>query len=76
MKTYYVSLVKDLIGVYLIFEAESELAVRQYLIKEYWKNNTWGLPWCAVYEVIPEVPCDRRILIYSSCGPLYEEKIP
>ncbi len=49
MKKFYVSLVKDLIGNYIEFDAESRLAVRQYLKKEYSYNNIWTLPWCEVY---------------------------
>jgi len=54
MKPFYVSLVKDLLGYYLVVHAESETAVRQYLVKNYMKNGEWGLPWCSVYDNAPK----------------------
>jgi hypothetical protein len=76
MKTFYVSLVRDLLGCYIEFQAESELAVRQYLVKEYFepRYQVWKLPWCSVYEVKPTIDRDLTI-IKAKSGPLYEEKI-
>lgn len=80
MKTFYVSLVRDLIHAYIAFEAESEKAVLQYLESEYYDHKTgvWKLPWCAVYEQLPvnriETP-DMQIIIPAKCGPLYEDQI-
>lgn len=77
LKQFYVSLVKDLLGCYILFEAESEQAVRQYLLKEYSITNnsitTWKLPWCGIYDKMPERD-DIVVLIKARCGPLYEEK--
>lgn len=55
MKTFYVSLTRDLMGVYLVFQAESEGAVRSYLEHEYLdqKTGVWKLPWCSVYAERP-----------------------
>ena len=55
MKTFYVSLVRDLIGLYIAFEAEDEATVRMHLANEYLdpKTGIWKLPWCAIYEKIP-----------------------
>lgn len=74
MKTFYVSLVKDLLGCYLEFKAESELAVRQYLMKEYFRDNTWLLPWCAIYTQVPMVPYETPVVLKPKCGPLFEEQ--
>jgi hypothetical protein len=73
MKDYYVSLVRDLFDCYLVFFAESELAVRQYLAHEYFveETSTWKLPWCSIYT---EKPRDSRHIIKSTCGPLYESR--
>lgn len=74
MKNFYVSLVGDLLGAFLVFEAESETAVHQYLEREYLREGTWTLPWCSVYA---EPPADSvfsgpPILIQAQCGSLYE----
>ncbi len=74
MKKFYVSLVKDLLDYYLEFEAESELAVRQYLMKEYWRDEQWTLPWCGVYPQVPDVIGTNPRVIKAKCGPLYEEQ--
>jgi hypothetical protein len=56
MKTYYVSLVRDLIGAYLEVDADSEITVKKYLACEYLNRATgaWALPWCSVYSDPPE----------------------
>lgn len=60
--THFVSLSKDLLGVYLAFNAESEEAVRQYLENDYLYTgnnnhgtpaNVWKLPWAFIYTKIP-----------------------
>lgn len=71
MKIYYVSLTRDLIGCYLKFKAESELAVRQYLFENYKCDEVWKLPWCSIYDVPPD---DGDFFINAKCGALYEEK--
>ena len=55
MKPFYVSLTYDLIGVFLVFNAESERAVRNWLEQEYLdkKTGVWKLPWCSVYSERP-----------------------
>ena len=53
-KKFWISLTRDLIGVYLEVEAESEEAVRNYLHKHYRRDGVWMLPWCAVYDKQPE----------------------
>ena len=69
MKKYYVSLVYDLIGYYLEYNAESEKAVREYLTRTYLRNNVYKLPWCSVYSERPE---DETKIIPVN-GTLYEE---
>lgn len=55
MNTYYISLVKDLLGCYLMVTADSELAVRYYLANTYrTKDGTWKLPWCSIYTDRPK----------------------
>lgn len=74
MQKYYVSLTKDLLHCYLEFEADSESAVRLYMDHEYHsKDGTWKMPWCAVYDSIPEIEGDRAIIIKARCGKLYAE---
>ena len=70
MKTFYVSLVFDLIGVYLEYQAESEKAVRQYLEREYLRKGVWKMPWCAVYSTPPKEP--NAVVIKAKCGTIYE----
>lgn len=74
MKNFYVSLVGDLLGAYLVFEAESETAVHQYLEREYLRRGTWKLPWCSIYTEKPGHQCftGAPILIQAQCGSLYE----
>ena len=71
---YYVSLVRDLLGTYLEFEAESEKAVREYLVDTYFDDGTWKLPWCSVYEKIPECDISSAIIVKTKCGMLYEKE--
>lgn len=75
MKKFYVSLVKDLIGYYIEFNAESETAVRQYLVNEYFdeKHLIWKLPWMSVYESVTSHEGVRGV-IKATCGNLYEDK--
>jgi hypothetical protein len=78
MKTFYVSLVRDLLGVYLEFQAESEAAVHEYLKSEYHRNGEWRLLWCAVYEAdqLPAYIVSRGsapIIVKALCGQLWEE---
>lgn len=51
---FYVSLTSDLIGTYIKYRAESEEAVRAYVVRSYVKSshasNAYGLPWCSVYS--------------------------
>jgi hypothetical protein len=73
MKTFYVSLVKDLLGAYLEFEADSQEAVRRYLGHNYMtKNGEWKLPWCAVYDERPDNKYGEPIIIKAKCGPVFE----
>jgi hypothetical protein len=62
--THYVSLSRDLMGVYIAYRAESEGALRSYLEAEYLYTgndnfgkpaNVWKLPWASIYTEIPEV---------------------
>lgn len=78
MKTFYVSLTRDLLGCYLVYEAISEDALRKYL-QEYYlagyvpgdpMSGTWKLPWCSIYEVIPDIDKGRAIVIKAQCGPI------
>lgn len=76
MKDFYVSLTRDLIGVYLHFQAESDKAVRQYLQAEYQDaQGNWKLPWCAVYDNLEEISrYGEPILIKAKCGELSEDE--
>jgi hypothetical protein len=77
MRRFYVSLVRDLLGYYLVFEAESERAVRLYLESEYKQNGVQKLPWCSVYAEPVYLAQSRQFHvkgeIRATCGPLYEE---
>jgi hypothetical protein len=55
VKTFYISLVKDLLGCYLLVESDSQERVRRYLEHEYFdeKHSIWKLPWCAIYDTLP-----------------------
>lgn len=75
IKTFYVSLVKDLLGTYLAFEAESEQAVREYLLATYNFEGTWKLPWCGIYEEIPECDLSSALIIRAKCGLLHEGRL-
>jgi hypothetical protein len=72
MKTFYVSLVRDLLGAYLVYNAQDEAAVRTHLAASYLDPTTkvWKLPWCAIYDHVPPVDADRAILVPAACGPL------
>lgn len=61
--TFYVSLVKDLLGCYLKLTAENEEAVRAYLAFEYQKDGVWKLPWCSVYSEVPTVDGENAQII-------------
>ena len=66
MKTFYISLVRDLLGAYLEVQASSEEDVRRYLVQEYFddRSKIWKLPWCSIYEgAIPDVPHERVVII-------------
>lgn len=73
MKSYFVSLTRDLLGVYIEYRAESEQAVRQYLEREYYRNGEWRLPWCAVYESVPPSHTTTPVILQAKCGTIYEE---
>jgi hypothetical protein len=73
---FYVSLVQDLIGCYLEYEADDELTVRKYLDKKYRREtedgrSIWTLPWCSVYPEIPEVDREKAIIIKVHGGKLH-----
>jgi hypothetical protein len=71
IKDFYVSLIRDLLGVYLRFRADSAAAVRCYLDAEYCRNGVWGLPWCSVYETIPVVPSmPEPIIVLARNAPI------
>lgn len=73
MKKYYVSLVYDLMGYYLEYNAESEKAVRQYLARTYYVKGVWKIPWCAVYSELPIHEGFKSEVIPVN-GTLYEEE--
>lgn len=68
---FWVSLSKDLVGIYLHFRADSQRTVREYMVKEYYDQKTglWKLPWCTIYETEPR----EGISIDAKCGPLTKE---
>lgn len=80
LRFYYISLVYDLRGCYLRVKAQSELAVRQYLEREYLsRQGVWKLPWCSVYAVEPmqgEGYSPVHIIDAVDCGTIYEEGQP
>jgi len=63
---------RDLLSVFIEFEAESQHAVHQYLEREYLHKGTWKLPWCAVYTERPNGLRFPAIIVKAQCGPLYE----
>lgn len=73
MQTFYVSMARDLLGVFIEFEAESETAVHRYLESEYLTaNGTWKLPWCAVYRDLPVSKLGiTYVFVKAQCGPLH-----
>jgi hypothetical protein len=74
MKTFYVSMAADLLGVYIAYEAESRKAVNQYLERQYFSHGQWKIPWCAIYEKIPECHhLQGPIIVRATCGTLEEE---
>lgn len=81
MFTYYVSLVRDLLGCYLEYEAESEQVLREYLAERYLVgqipgdlfSGTWKLPWCSIYLEIPVIDKGQAIVIKAKCGPIKKE---
>ena len=78
MKTFYVSLMQDLIGCYLAVEAEDKRTVERYLQLEYRdrKTHTWKLPWCSVYEQAPGTYMGQEPLIIARRGrPLERELV-
>lgn len=71
---FYVSLVKDLLGYYIEFEADSKETVRKYLEYEYYDKGTWKLPWCSVYDAQEfEQLRTHRVSIKAKCGVLLAE---
>jgi len=71
---WYVSLVKDLIGYYLEFEADSRETVQMYLQEEYYQNKVWKLPWCSIFAAQEfEQQRFHRISIPAKCGPLTKD---
>ena len=67
--TFYVSLTRDLLHIYLRFEAESHKAVYDYLENEYLEGTVYKLPWCSVYSTLPS---DAQTVLAARCGYLYE----
>lgn len=75
MKTFYVSMAADLLGVYIAFEAESRIAVEQYLDRQYFRNGVWKLPWCAIYDAIPSCHHNHGpVVVPAQCGKIWEER--
>jgi hypothetical protein len=74
MKTFYVSLAADLLGVYIEYQATSETAVRQYLEAHYLRNDTWKLPWCGVYDALPaQSAILPQHVVKAQCGQIWED---
>ena len=72
METFFVSLTGDLLHVYIKYQAESRLAVEQYLERQYKRKGVWTLPWCFIYTDIPINDASPTV-IDSRCGTLFEE---
>ena len=71
---YYVSMVKDLLGVFLRFEADSDVTVRQYLKYEYLQHGTYKIPWCSIYTEIDRRVISNPIILNARCGRLISEQ--
>jgi hypothetical protein len=69
MESFYVSLVHDLLGVFVEYKADSRRAVELYLDKTYFRNGVWKLPWCGIYKERPLAPCT---IVQAQCGRIYE----
>jgi|ERR1039457_5522213 hypothetical protein len=72
METFFVSLTGDLLHVYIKYQAESRLAVEQYLERQYKRKGVWTLPWCFIYTDIP-INDNSPTVMDSRCGTLFEE---
>lgn len=79
-KSFFVSLVKDLYNVYIEYQATTETAVRQHLVREYYRDGVWKLPWCSVYDKDPRTKMGLNsqsnlnivVIQARNCGVLYE----
>ena len=70
MHSYYVSMTRDLLGVFIEYKADSKNAVEFYLEKHYLTlTGVWTLPWCAVYTEAPP----NAIIVQAQCGQLWEQ---
>ncbi len=56
LKKFYVSLVRGLVGYYVLFEAPDRNLVRCYCARYF------GRMWCAVYDSIPEIDTDAKVV--------------
>jgi hypothetical protein len=75
MKTFYVSMAADLLGVYIEYQAESEKAVHQYLERQYLRNGVWKIPWCCVYTAVPSHKFETlpTHIVKAQCGTIFEQ---
>jgi hypothetical protein len=70
MQSYFVSMTRDLLGVYIEYKADSKIAVEFYLEKHYLtRTGEWKLPWCAVYTAAPA----NAIIVQAQCGQIWEQ---
>jgi hypothetical protein len=64
--THYVSLVNDLRDVYLAFNADGVMAVREYLEEKYGiitkAGIVWKLPWHNIYEELPSITVNPVVI--------------
>lgn len=71
---FYVSMAADLLGVYILYRAQSRRAVNEYLEREYMRNGVWKLPWCAIYTEAPVEHLGLKVVIVeATCGTIHEE---
>jgi hypothetical protein len=72
MRMFYVSLVADLLGVYIEYEATSREAVEQYLEAHYYREGIWKLPWCSIYDTLPEQSASLPLhIVKPQCGQIW-----
>ena len=71
---FYVSMARDLRGVFIQYDAVSRKAMDEYIRKEYYVKEHQIYPWCSVYTEEPIWKpgfCPIHIII-ADCGEIQE----